>query len=94
MSRSIFIAFVVAAGLWAQGGDKKTSGPAPPPMKQPGIQNPGPIPDQKAQPIPPGAEVRRPKHETGRERAVSSEKKEPSTKKKTKKDSSRKQAEP
>ena len=66
MRYSVALALMLSFGCYGQEG-KKTTGPAPPTLNQPGEQHPMPIP--REQPVVP-PDVRAPKHETGRERPV------------------------
>ena len=61
------LALLLGVGAWGQ-DTKKTSGPVPPTLNQPGQQHPTPIPREHPV-VPP--DVRTPQHETGRERPVS-----------------------
>ena len=60
------LALVLGVSAWGQ-DTKKTSGPVPPTLNQPGQQHPMPIPREHPV-VPP--DVRTPQHETGRERPV------------------------
>ena len=63
------LALLLGYSAWGQ-DPKKTSGPAPPTLNEPGQQHPMPIPRQ--QPVVP-PDVRTPQHETGRERPVAAD---------------------
>ena len=63
---SSVLALLLGVGAWGQ-DTKKTSGPVPPTLNQPGQQHPMPIPREHPV-VPP--DVRTPQHETGRERPV------------------------
>ena len=69
MRFAVVASVVFASGLAAQ-DSKKTGGPVPPTLEQPGAHHPMPIPRQNPV-VPP--DVRSPQHETGRERPVKKE---------------------
>jgi hypothetical protein len=56
------LACVLAIGLSAQNpaGERKkpAAGPIPPPLNQPGMMNPGPLPPNARKPIPPGVNAK------------------------------------
>lgn len=62
------LALMLGFGLCAQTG-KKTTGPTPPTLNEPGVVQPKPIPEQDPASPP---NVQQPVHETGREKAVTS----------------------
>jgi hypothetical protein len=62
------LALMLGSGLQAQ-TSKKTTGPTPPVLSEPGVAHPMPIPENDPASPP---NVRKPVHETGREKAVSS----------------------
>jgi hypothetical protein len=62
-------AIVLLGGSLTAQTRKKTTGPTPPTLNEPGSLHPKPIPEQDPA-APPN--VRKPVHETGREKAVSS----------------------
>jgi hypothetical protein len=77
---SAALALIFGFGLPAQSG-KKATGPIPPALSEPGVAHPMPIPESDP-PIRP--EVRKPVHETGREKAVSSRSRSKGAEKKSK----------